>query len=77
MNIEDGLRDLSKLSADDLALRLADHFAAVGGLACAGKVEIAAAAPPAFPSRVGKKTRDKTGVSRRYPVESPAWRSQS
>jgi hypothetical protein len=38
---EDDLRDLSKLSAEELARRLRDHFAAVGGLACAGEVEIA------------------------------------
>jgi hypothetical protein len=30
-----------QLSADELARRLRDHFAAVGGLACAGEVEIA------------------------------------
>ena len=41
MTIEDDLRDLSKLSAAELAGRLRDHFAAIGGLACAGEVEIA------------------------------------
>jgi hypothetical protein len=37
---EEDLKDLPKLSADDLALRLRDHFTAIGGLACAGGVEI-------------------------------------
>jgi hypothetical protein len=41
MIIEDDLKDLPKLRADVLARRLRDHFAAVGGLACAGEVEIA------------------------------------
>jgi hypothetical protein len=31
----------ASLSAEELALRLRDPFAAVGGLACAGEVEIA------------------------------------
>jgi hypothetical protein len=41
MIIEDDLCDRSKLSAEDLARRLRDHFVAVGGLTCAGEVEIA------------------------------------
>jgi hypothetical protein len=41
VTINEDLKDLAKLSADQLALRLRDHFAAVGGLACAGEVEIA------------------------------------
>jgi hypothetical protein len=41
VTINEDLKDLTKLSADELALRLRYHFAAVGGLACAGEVEIA------------------------------------
>jgi hypothetical protein len=41
MTTEEDLKDLTCLSAEDLARRLRDHFAAVGGLACAGEVEIA------------------------------------
>jgi hypothetical protein len=41
MTINEELKDLPNLSAEELAQRLRDHFAAVGGLACAGEVEIA------------------------------------
>jgi hypothetical protein len=41
MTINDDLKDLAKLSAAELARRLKGHFDAIGGLACAGEVEIA------------------------------------
>jgi hypothetical protein len=41
MSTDDDLRDLSKLSAVELARLLRDHFASVGGLACEGEREIA------------------------------------
>ena len=41
MTIDEDLKDLPNLSAEDLARRLKDHFNAVGGLACPGEVEIA------------------------------------
>jgi hypothetical protein len=44
MSTTDGLRDLSKRSAEELARRLRDHFAAIGGLACEGEWEIASEA---------------------------------
>jgi hypothetical protein len=36
MTVEECLRDLSKLSADELARWLKDHFDSIGGLACEG-----------------------------------------
>jgi hypothetical protein len=38
---KDELRDLSKLSAEEVARRLKGHFDAIGGLVCAADVEIA------------------------------------